>query len=348
MPSWNDSSIIVALLYFAIGGTLIGVMLLALEYYRQRRIASYLNLSSGMVLSAAAAIGTLLGAPIEFLLSSGLLGGLSLLAFGAGSDFWHAVGRAIARPAGLGTLLLVASILVGAYLPTVATQPTEDLPLLFTASAEYRVVPDVMAVTDRGLVLPVFNYENAEKLSEVERQYLATGTFDQKIIRIAEPSAECNCHGWVYTGGRYAIQGRYIDGLLADNGYVEVAEPRPQDLVIYRGVDDAVEHTGLVRHLGPDGMILVESKWGPLGVYLHPLDSQPYGVKHNFYRSPREGHIVAIVPQTSLPEADGPVLARTQGPTLPSGDSVILPEQQPAPREVYERPILRVPGQRRT
>jgi hypothetical protein len=204
-----------------------------------------------------------------------------------------------------------------------------------------------VAVTDLGQELPVFIYEDAELLSEAERQYLATGCFNQQIIRIAEPSADCNCHGWVYTGGRYAIQGRYIDELLADNGYVEVAEPRAQDLVIYRGMDNAVEHTGLVRHIGPDGMILVESKWGPLGVYLHPLKSQPYGVSHRFYRSPRVGHVVAIVPQTSLPVSPEPVLARTLVPER-AGANQTLPEQQPAERAVDERPILRVPGQRRT
>lgn len=238
--------------------------------------------------------------------------------------------------------------MVGAILPALDTQPTDDMLMPFDAGTQFRIVPDVMAVTDLGQALPVFIYEGAELLSEAERRYLATGRFDHKIIRIAEPNAECNCHGWVYTGGRYAIQGRYIDELLADNGYEEVAEARPDDLVIYRGTDNAVEHTGLVRHIGPDGMILVESKWGPLGVYLHPLESQPYGVSHQFYRSPRAGHMVAIVPQTSLPEADGPELARTLGPTPASGNPAVGPEQQPAPREVYERPILRVPGQRRT
>jgi len=55
-----------------------------------------------------------------------------------------------------------------------------------------------------------------------------------------------------------------------------------------------VIHTGLVRFVDDDGVILIESKWGPLGVYLHPPEAQPWGHDFTFYRSPRPGHLLRL------------------------------------------------------
>jgi hypothetical protein len=347
MPFYNDSSAISALLYFAIGGTLSALVLLALAYYRQQRWMNWAALAIGAPLSLTAGIGTLLGAPLELQLPCGVLGGLLLLAVGAGSTRIHSLCRAVTRPAILGAFLLAASLATSLYIRTFAEPAPEGIDVPLAAGTEFHVIADVVAVTDLGHELPLFAYDNEESLTKAEQSYLAIDQFDQQIIRIGEPNAACNCHGWVYTGGRYAIRGRYIDELLSDNGYVEVAEPRADDVVIYRGPEGSVEHTGLIRHIGSDGLVLVESKWGPLGVYLHPLASQPYGDHHHFYRSPRAGHVVAIVPQTSLPETEAPVLARTLVPAPATTNPIVLPEQQPT-RRIDERPTLRVPGQRRT
>jgi hypothetical protein len=166
---------------------------------------------------------------------------------------------------------------------------------------------------------------------------------------LAPPSEVCNCHGWVYTGGRFAIQSRFIPTLLADNGYEEVLEPQADDLVIYRAESGSVEHTGLVRMVGDDGLVLVESKWGPLGVYLHPVESQPYGTGHKFYRSPRAGHLVTVVPNSSVPEAELPVLAGLPAIGIGGLDAPLTARRgRPGQRKIYERPILQVPGQRKS
>jgi hypothetical protein len=214
---------------------------------------------------------------------------------------------------------------------------------------EIHVIEGLVALTDRGQPLPLIAYDEEPTLVETELAYLGDERFRSQVIRLAAPTPVCNCHGWVYAGGRFAIQSRYIPELLDDNGYVEVLEPRADDLVIYRGTSGSVEHTGLVRMVGADGLILVESKWGPLGVYLHPVGAQPYGTGHKFYRSSRAGHLVTIVPQASAPESELPLLAG-----LPSGTSTELDtalsatRSKPGERKVFERPTLRVPGQRRT
>ena len=99
----------------------------------------------------------------------------------------------------------------------------------------------------------------------------------QKVIRIAGPDAACNCHGWVFTGGRYGVATEDVDAILADNGYQIVEEAREGDVIIYRDELGQVRHSGLVRFVGTDGLVLVESKWGSLGIYLHTPKEQPYG-----------------------------------------------------------------------
>src|SRR5205807_1160464 len=81
----------------------------------------------------------------------------------------------------------------------------------------------------------------------------------------APPDATSNCHGWVFTGGRYWVKGGAVEDILRDNGYRTVEDPRPGDLVVYRDDQGAVSHTGVVSSVGADGLVLVESKWSWLG-----------------------------------------------------------------------------------
>src|SRR5262249_33273989 len=108
-----------------------------------------------------------------------------------------------------------------------------------------------------------------------------------------------NCHGWVFAAGRYWVPGNAVEAILRDNGYAEVTAPRPGDLAVYRGSDGGVSHTAGVRDVS-DGMpVLVEGKWGALGVFLHPADKSPYGTDVRFYRSPRHGHTLAGIEPTN-------------------------------------------------
>ncbi|GIW83908.1 MAG: hypothetical protein KatS3mg106_421 [Gemmataceae bacterium] len=46
-------------------------------------------------------------------------------------------------------------------------------------------------------------------------------------------------------------------------------------LAVYFNPDYGVTHTAIVRYVSPDQPVLVEGKWGNLGIYLHPVDSLP-------------------------------------------------------------------------
>src|SRR5262249_35772795 len=117
-----------------------------------------------------------------------------------------------------------------------------------------------------------------------------------RVLRVAKPDPKYDCHGWVFTGGQFWGMSTSVDDILTANVYARVLEPRLGDLVVFRDrPDGTVMHSGIVQSVtGPD--VLVESKWGNLGRYLHAPADQPFGKSWTFYRSPRAGHQLRISP----------------------------------------------------
>jgi hypothetical protein len=153
------------------------------------------------------------------------------------------------------------------------------------------------ALTDRGRKVPLEQFMTSDELlaeSEAERRIPAD--FKTKVILDdAEPSPS-NCHGWVFTEGRYLIRGRHVDTILNDNGYQIVAEAQVGDIIIYRDAAGEPIHTGIVKATGDNGFVLIESKWGALDIYLHLPQDQVYSQGYAYYRSPRNGHLLKNLP----------------------------------------------------
>lgn len=154
---------------------------------------------------------------------------------------------------------------------------------------EIVIVSDVAALTDRGQAIPVRRY--ADPAAE---RSVPTG-YEGRAILAGGAEALSNCHGWVFTGGRYAIAAENVDAILRDNGYERVAAPGLHDLIVYRDAAGRPVHTGLVKAVGADGFILVESKWGSLRVFWHTPDDQGYSTRYDFWHSDRGGHLLEIV-----------------------------------------------------
>jgi hypothetical protein len=169
---------------------------------------------------------------------------------------------------------------------------------------------NLKATTDAGRDIPLFNYElilvpeapeqrnfdprhnQLEFLLTLERQYLASIDQDiRKLARTGEPFPGSNCHGWVFTGGRFGIQDAHVATILKENRYSIVSDAQEGDLAIYR-VNGRIKHTGIVRIRS--GRTFVESKWGPFGVFLHTPASHTGSCA--FYRSSRSGHALALLP----------------------------------------------------
>jgi hypothetical protein len=173
------------------------------------------------------------------------------------------------------------------------------------------LVPEMEAVTDQGTKVPLFHSRFHGPAFDVSLFALQMEAEQGQIIRLCDANPSCNCHGWVFTGGQYVMRDVDVSTILNDNGYAEVAEARVDDLAVY--IDGSrVTHTGVVRLVDASGVIVVESKWGPFGVYLHPPERQPFSGACRYFRGQRPSHRLAISPvESSRAEADGPIADRS-------------------------------------
>jgi len=156
-----------------------------------------------------------------------------------------------------------------------------------------------LAKTDRGNAIHLLTTgetPSAEYLARNEATSHQMASLDEYLIRRGPADESSNCHGWVFTGGKFGILGQEVETILDENDYLAVTEPAPGDLCVYRSGDNAVAHTAIVRSIFNDGTILVEGKWGRLGVFLHPVEHSAYGAHYGYYRSARDTHLLSSIP----------------------------------------------------
>jgi hypothetical protein len=161
-------------------------------------------------------------------------------------------------------------------------------------SAHHKPKP-VTAWTDRGSPVTAFDLGAHLPLVDeqaAEAQLMQARNLGLRLIRTAPPDGGCNCHGWVYTGGRYLVSAGDVDHILNDNGYEAVTTPQVGDLVVYRAKGGVPAHSAVVRVATDDGLVLLEGKWNTLGVYLHAPEDYAPGLTWTYYRSPRSGHVL--------------------------------------------------------
>jgi hypothetical protein len=150
-------------------------------------------------------------------------------------------------------------------------------------------VPDVLAFTDRGSPVEIRRLHDAVAPGTVPNGY------EGRLIVAGGEDALSNCHGWVFSGGAFSVAGSSVDAIPEENGYREVRDPRPMDLVIYRDDDGVPVHTGIVKATGANRFVLVESKWGQLDVYWHEPADQGYADHWEYWRSERPGHRLELM-----------------------------------------------------
>lgn len=146
--------------------------------------------------------------------------------------------------------------------------------------------------TDEGTKIAAYRltdekFEPDAILAQLKR---TAPTRPEAAISVRPPEIEANCHGWVFADGQAIICGDSIDCILLENDYRPVESPEPGDLIVYRDSGAAVLHTGVVKAVGREAFVLIESKWGVYGTYLHESRQQSYSPIFAFYRSPRRGH----------------------------------------------------------
>jgi len=166
---------------------------------------------------------------------------------------------------------------------------------MMAAKPPLDVAPHVRATTDRGTEVTLKRPaapRGRDELTANEQAILGRTDYLPTVLRRGPADEVTNCHGWVFTGGRFWVAGESVESILSDNGYATVSTPRPGDLVIYRN-DAGVTHTAVVRYVTPGMPVLVEGKWAWMGVFLHRVGDSIFGPDYTFLRSPRPGHLLA-------------------------------------------------------
>ncbi len=105
---------------------------------------------------------------------------------------------------------------------------------------------------------------------------------DRSTARLRSMTAVYNCMGMVFATRRTWIDTQYLERILVEDGYSRlsgVGEAITGDVVVYRRKSE-VSHVGLIIAVEPriaDGSreILVLSKWGAVGEYIHPVNDVP-------------------------------------------------------------------------
>lgn len=300
---------------FTLGSLLLGLPGMLLPPGRRLRPSRVTQVTSAIALALVgfAALAFYLDQPLGFWLAPLLLGGLHLclvvirqpLLRRSVAMLLQGLGCPQVAPAFLLTTSVMISLcwLHSLFPPHVFASPPID-PGHASWMVGLEPAAEVQARTDKGqpitLMRAVKSTWNEQLFLKHQRENLQKSGLLGRVIRIGGGGMpHANCHGWVFTGGRFWIPCPEVDAILQDNGYRPVADPQPGDVVVYRYSDGNVAHTGLVWAVHGPTQVLVESKWGRTSVLLHPLLVQPYAdISCAFYRTNRGSHLLAGLEKT--------------------------------------------------
>lgn len=158
----------------------------------------------------------------------------------------------------------------------------------FVASIFQSNAPADRLETDCGLVVPLYtpsiDLEVIRQLRDREKQIVSG--WNGVLIRTGPVDMRYNCVGWVFADGLGWLANP--EEILSDNGYQKVSEPAIGDVVAY-WKSEKINHVGIVRLL-QGNRVIVESKWGPYGRFLHYAEDQPFSHEFSYYRSNRPNH----------------------------------------------------------
>lgn len=238
-------------------------------------------------------------------------GSVAVIAMAAGLSWVHfslwKTPRQILRRRATGWLVMLSSLgLVGWSYHRFHERlsPPPNKPSLFISTpGEKNEVREFVAMTDLNRLIRVYRMtENRSK--PVAEDQTISGNFIDSTIQRAPANAAANCHGWVFLDSQFLIPGEAVQQILDDNDYEIVFEPNAGDVIIYRDEDRRIVHSGLVRGVLNDGTVIIESKWGVEGTFLHAPEGTPYSTSFEYYRSPRPDNHVRIVSADELPLDD--------------------------------------------
>jgi len=292
MLSLNGEPLALAVL--GLGGILLGLVELALAFVKRSRTwPASVALAALLVLAAGAAYAADMG-PIFWQPALVLAGvAVALLLFRSRTSI---AGRPVVQGVGL---VVLSGVLLGSQLYRLDQNLENDLLRSdFELAQMFDPVdeaspPVVIATTDAGRSVPLFHVsaDAVSASSDEENRYLKDLRLHSMVIQTGPADVRYNCHGWVFGEGRGWIRGKMVDAILQDNAYQVVEQPLAGDVAIFRNQVGEVTHSGVVRTGEKDGSVLIESKWGRFGRFVHTPDRHCYAAsKVSYYRSLRGSH----------------------------------------------------------
>lgn len=305
MRAFDVNSVYWGVLCLGLGGTALGVLCQLWEARGRRGRSVLLPAVLAATFAGLGVVAWITGQPGGVLLSGAGVTAVAALRWGGRlKGRCRAAMDLFVRPQTAWNLLLVACVLSAIHLAYHSAQEDQAITEL-TPEAFTKLVgcDEWQAETDCGQEIPLFHFDVRPSVGRMEETILARNSLRHQVIRVAAPDSLCNCHGWVFTGGRGGVPSRSVDRILSDNHYQRLAAPKQGDLIVYRDEKEAVQHTGIVEAIAEDGLILIKSKWGPIGLYVHPPDMQPWGTHYAYYRSPRRGHELKLRPSQNAASA---------------------------------------------
>lgn len=141
-------------------------------------------------------------------------------------------------------------------------------------------------------------HDKIERMMTWEAEHLLKDPrYAQQFIRTGPPEESYNCHGWTFARGRRALDTSEVRMLLTNGQYRNVESPEAGDIVIYYDSQGDICHSGIVKATGRNGFVLVESKWGSAGRFLHMLRLPKVQIRYEFYRRSQRGPRSTIIPK---------------------------------------------------
>jgi hypothetical protein len=293
MPLADVATLNLTLLCTAIAAAALAVMLLAIEFFASKRLAERAPGALAVLLAVVAAVACCLRGTMGVATGCGGLAALLLLAWPVSFETARREISRLLTPKVIWAAVLCASMIASRYLAAHVLQSLDKQTAAHAVDLEDVPVRTTQAFTDNDRAISLFHFKMYSTSEQVEQFMRSTEKERSQIIRLIEANPASNCHGWIFTGGRYGIRDSEVWSIVTDNAYAEVAEPQEGDLAVYMNGDE-IRHSGLVRMASKHAPVLIESKWGPFGVYLHAVEQQPFAGTCRFYRSPRPDHLLVL------------------------------------------------------